>query len=723
MRKCLTVILTFVTVLLFAQQEIRLDQAKFKTGDHSEWKNPDFNDNDWPLIKSNIQWEYQGYADYDGYAWYRFHFFLPSAIKEKSLWKDSLRLLLGKVDDNDETYLNGELIGKTNGWNITREYHIATNATSLKWNAENVLAVRVQDTGGAGGIYGGNPVVSIMDIIDGIHIKLDYSGNEAAVLILNNVSKSIEGKLYATVSDPENNKVLKNINKNITLKPDETYSLPVTNNIHERLLIAATFEEAQSGKKIDISKITPYILTPAVSDLPKINGAKILGVRPASPVLYKIAATGQKPLTYTADNLPKGLTLDKVNGIISGSLPLKGNYDILLKVSNAKGKSERKFTISVGDILALTPPMGWNSWNCWGLSVSTEKVQSSAKALIDKGLIDHGWAFMNIDDGWEQPVRDNQGNVIPNNKFPDMKLLGDWLHSKGLKFGIYSSPGPTTCGGYLGSYQYELNDAASYAKWGVDYLKYDWCSYEQINGKDTTLAAYQKPYAVMRDALLKQNRDIVFSLCQYGMKNVWEWGDKVNGNCWRTTGDIEDTWESLSSIGFSQKVQHAYTKPGRWSDPDMLIVGQVGWGENLHQTRLNPDEQYTHISLWCLLSAPLLIGCDISKMDDFTVALLSNDEVIAVNQDILGKEAKQVLVTPDYQVWMKPLEDGSHAIGIFNLTEKYKSIAIKWSELGLGKSGSVSVRDLWRQKNLGAFTEQFSSKVAPHGVTFIKVSE
>lgn len=304
-----------------------------------------------------------------------------------------------------------------------------------------------------------------------------------------------------------------------------------------------------------------------------------------------------------------------------------------------------------------------------------------------------------------------------------MKLLGDWLHSKGLKFGIYSSPGPTTCGGYLGSYQYELNDAASYAKWGVDYLKYDWCSYEQINGKDTTLAAYQKPYAVMRDALLKQNRDIVFSLCQYGMKNVWEWGDKVNGNCWRTTGDIEDTWESLSSIGFSQKVQHAYTKPGRWSDPDMLIVGQVGWGENLHQTRLNPDEQYTHISLWCLLSAPLLIGCDISKMDDFTVALLSNDEVIAVNQDILGKEAKQVLVTPDYQVWMKPLEDGSHAIGIFNLTEKYKSIAIKWSELGLGKSGSVSVRDLWRQKNLGAFTEQFSSKVAPHGVTFIKVSE
>jgi hypothetical protein len=207
------------------------------------------------------------------------------------------------------------------------------------------------------------------------------------------------------------------------------------------------------------------------------------------------------------------------------------------------------------------------------------------------------------------------------------------------------------------------------------------------------------------------------------MKNVWEWGDKLNGNCWRTTGDIEDTWESLSSIGFSQKVQHQYTKPGRWSDPDMLIIGRVGWGENLHYTRLTPDEQYTHISLWCLLSAPLLIGCDISKLDAFTLNLLSNDEVLAVNQDALGKEARQAIATSAHQIWIKELEDGSHAIGLFNLSDKYETIEANWKELGLNKAGSKKVHDLWRQKDLGSFAETFVTKVAPHGVTFIKVSD
>src|ERR1019366_2667334 len=186
-----------------------------------------------------------------------------------------------------------------------------------------------------------------------------------------------------------------------------------------------------------------------------------------------------------------------------------------------------------------------------------------------------------------------------------------------------------------------------------------------------------------------------------------EWGDKVNGNCWRTTGDIEDTWESLSSIGFSQKVQHQYTKPGRWSDPDMLIVGQVGWGENLHHTRLTPDEQYTHISLWCLLSAPLLIGCDISKLDAFTLNLLSNDEVLAVNQDALGKEAKQAVATASYQIWIKELEDGSHAVGLFNLSDTYETIEVNWKDLGLNKAAAKKVHDLWRQKNLGSFAATF----------------
>ena len=628
-------------------------------------------------------------------------------------------------------YLNGTQIGQTGSfpedvkgyvtaYNQISEFHFSANDPALKWDGENVLAVRVYDGGGGGGIYGSVPFISMMDIIDGIKMNVAFSTKQNAVTLENKIQLKINGKLFISLIDPEKDSIIQKITKDIVLNPGQIFTTEVSNKNNNRSYIIATFKEQHTGKTIQVNKTVPYILTPAVSAFPKINGAKIFGVRPSSPVLYKIAATGEKPLQYAVNNLPKGLSLDSKTGVITGVLSEPGDYKMKIIVTNAKGKAERDFIIKVGEVLALTPPMGWNSWNCWGLSVSTEKVKASAQALIDKGLIDHGWTYMNIDDGWELPKRDAAGNVVTNNKFPDMKLLSDWLHSNGLKLGIYSSPGPLTCGGYLGSYQYELNDANSYNKWGIDYLKYDWCSYETIAGKDTTLAAYQKPYIVMRDALRKQPRDIVYSLCQYGMKKVWQWGHEVDGNCWRTTGDIEDTWESLSSIGFSQTEQYQYTKPGRWSDPDMLIVGMVGWGESLHPTRLTPDEQYTHISLWSLLTAPLLIGCDISKMDDFTLGLLTNDEVIAVNQDVLGREAKQILKTESYQVWMKELEDGSKAIGIFNLNDQYQKITINWSDLSLPKNQKV--RDLWRQKNEGSFTNSFSVKVSPHGVSLIKVT-
>jgi len=389
-------------------------------------------------------------------------------------------------------------------------------------------------------------------------------------------------------------------------------------------------------------------------------------------------------------------------------------------VKNNSGEAKREFLVKCGNLLALTPPMGWNSWNCWGLSVSDEKLKSSAQAMIDKGLIDHGWTYMNIDDGWEAEQRNANGEIVANKKFPNMKVLGDWLHGHGLKFGIYSSPGPKTCGGYLGSYQHEQQDATTYASWGIDYLKYDWCSYSQIANGDTTLDAYQKPYKWMQAALRSQKRDIIYSLCQYGMKNVSAWGADVDGNCWRTTGDITDTWNSLSSIGFSQGKLSQYAKPGRWNDPDMMIVGQVGWGENLHPSHLTPDEQYTHVSLWCLLSAPLLIGCDLSKLDDFTLNLLTNDEVLAIDQDPLGKQAQQVIKKDNYQVWVKELEDGNKAIGIFNLSDDYQNISFNWSEVGF--FNKQKIRDLWRQKDLGIFENSFTTKVAPHGVTLIKAT-
>ena len=428
-------------------------------------------------------------------------------------------------------------------------------------------------------------------------------------------------------------------------------------------------------------------------------------------------------MQFEAFNLPRGLKIDQNSGIISGSVDQKGEYIVTLKARNAHGEATRKLTISIGDRICLTPPMGWNSWNCWGLAVDEQKVIASARTYRNKGLMNHGWNYINIDDGWEirgdlEPKRDPQGNILTNEKFPDMKRLGDSIHQLGLKFGIYSSPGPLTCGGYTASYQHELQDAQSYARWGIDYLKYDWCSYDGI-AKDTSLAERKKPYFVMRDALATVDRDITYSLCQYGMSKVWEWGDEVGGNLWRTTGDITDTWESLKEIGFSQVANQPFARPGNWNDPDMLIVGWVGWGPSLHPTRLTPDEQYTHISLWCLLSAPLLIGCDLERLDDFTLNLLTNDEVIAIDQDVLGKQARQVIVDSHIQVWVKDLSDGGKAIGVFNLGSLTKHYSLDFEKAGLKAGGEL--RDLWRQQSLGKTKAVFDLAVPSHGVMLLKL--
>jgi alpha-galactosidase len=374
--------------------------------------------------------------------------------------------------------------------------------------------------------------------------------------------------------------------------------------------------------------------------------------------------------------------------------------------------------------------MGWNSWNCFASAVDDSKVRSAADAMVKSGLINHGWAYVNIDDCWEikpktdDPAlmgaqRNENGMINTNRKFPDMKGLSDYIHAQGLKMGIYSSPGPLTCAGYTASYQFEENDARQYAAWGIDYLKYDWCSYGRI-AKDGSLPEHQKPYKVMRDALNKVQRDIVFSLCQYGMGDVWKWGGEVGGNSWRTTGDIEDTWESMSKIGFSQAGHELYAKPGNWNDPDMLVVGKVGWGPQLHQTKLSPNEQYTHISLWCLLNSPLLIGCDMTQLDEFTESLLTNDEVLEVSQDPLGKQAAQVIKAGDLEVWAKDLEDGSKAVGLFNRGVWKSEIKVKWSDLGI--QGSKVVRDLWRQQNLGEFGDEFKVFVPRHGVMLVKIT-
>ena len=473
------------------------------------------------------------------------------------------------------------------------------------------------------------------------------------------------------------------------------------------------------------------ILTPKPSPRPRINGPKVFGVRPGNPFLFTIPATGNRPMEFSAEGLPKELTLDKSTGRITGVVNERGTYTATLKAKNALGTAAREFRIVVGDQIALTPPLGWNSWNCFASAVDDGKVRSAADAMVTSGLINHGWSYINIDDCWEikpesdDPIlmgepRNAQGMINTNKKFPGMKALSDYIHSKGLKMGIYSSPGPLTCAGFTASYQHEEKDAQQYAEWGIDYVKYDWCSYGRI-AKDNGLPELKKPYFVMRAALDRVKRDILYSLCQYGMGNVWEWGAEVGGNCWRTTGDITDTWESMSGIGFSQAGHEKYSGPGHWNDPDMLVVGKVGWGPMLHPTKLTPNEQYTHISLWCLLGSPLLIGCDMTQLDDFTLNLLTNDEVMEVSQDPLGRQASRVFKEGDLEVWAKDMEDGSKAVGLFNRGIWKSTITARWSDLGI--QGRQAVRDLWRQKELGTFEKEFTAPVPRHGVVLVKMSK
>jgi hypothetical protein len=739
MKQFLFSFLFFLPFVLSAQIDLS-GNWKFKTGDDLAWAKPETDDHAWTSISPKTIWEQQGFDNYNGYAWYRIHFKLPTSLRTQAALKDSIRILLGKIDDCDVVYLNGVKIGQTGSlpedkggyvtfWNVARKYMIAGNHPALRWDAENVLAVRAYDGGGGSGMFDlDERSFGFSDLID--YIRMDASAEsfseakndqiEKKVSLENRYSQPIEGVFTARVYYSKGKgKPGWELNKPVVLKPKEAQTFPAVFPKSERAKVVFTFTEKKTGKSRTATQETAYILTPKESPNPRINNAEVYGARPGVPFLYAITATGNQPMQYAAKGLPKGLKLDPGTGLISGSAAERGMFPVTLTATNALSSHTKVVHIIIGDNICLTPPLGWNSWNCWGLSVSDAKVKSSADAMVNSGLARHGWTYMNIDDGWEAEARNAKtGEIVPNDKFPNMKGLSDYLHARGLKMGIYSSPGTKTCGGYLGTYQHEEQDAQSWAKWGVDYIKYDWCSYELIAPKPT-LAELKKPYEVMRAALNTTSRDIVYSLCQYGMGDVWEWGDQVGGNLWRTTGDIVDTWESLSGIGFNQTKCGPHARPGHWNDPDMMIVGKVGWGESLHPTRLTPSEQYTHVSLWAMLSAPMLIGCDLSKIDEFTYNLLANDEVIAIDQDALGKQATQVIKKDDYQIWVKELSDGSRAVGIFNTGDKDRVISVNWADLGL--KGFKKVRDVWRQKDVKKFGKAYAPEVFSHGVMLVRV--
>jgi len=355
--------------------------------------------------------------------------------------------------------------------------------------------------------------------------------------------------------------------------------------------------------------------------------------------------------------------------------------------------------------LAATPPMGWNSWNHFACKVAADDVRAAADAIASNGMKDAGYVYVNIDDCW-QGDRDVQGRIRPNARFPDMKGLVDYIHSKGLKAGIYSSPGPKTCAKYEGSYQHEELDAQQYAEWGFDYLKYDWCSAERVYQHSDMIAVYKK----MHDALVRTGRPIVFSLCQYGYERVWRWGASVGGNLWRTTEDINDHYDRMSVIGFDQNGLESFAGAGHWNDPDMLEVGNGG---------MNHDEYITHMSLWVLLAAPLLAGNDLSKMSQETLDILTNKEVVAVDQDLKGQQGRRVAQEGPLEVWAKPLADGSVAVGLFNRGESVNPITVNLKDIGFRKQ--VQVRDLWQHKSLGSYEGSFTAQVPRHGAVLVKV--
>jgi alpha-galactosidase len=354
---------------------------------------------------------------------------------------------------------------------------------------------------------------------------------------------------------------------------------------------------------------------------------------------------------------------------------------------------------------APTPPMGWNSWNHFACKVTADDIRSAADAIASNGMKDAGYQYVNIDDCWEG-ARDEKGKIQPNQKFGDMKTLVDYVHQKGLKIGIYSSPGPKTCAGYEGSYGHEEQDAQQYADWGFDYLKYDWCSAEKVYRRDQMIDVYQK----MRDALTRTGRPIVFSLCQYGYGRVWTWGATVGGNLWRTTEDISDHYDRMSVIGFDQDGLESFAGPGHWNDPDMLEVGNGG---------MNHDEYITHMSLWVLLAAPLLAGNDLSKMTPETLSILTNREVVSIDQDAKGMQGHRISQEGPLEVWAKTLADGSTAVGLFNRGESTNPVTLTLKSIGV--RGSAQISDLWGHAALGSSLGTYSVEIPRHGAALIRV--
>ena len=498
-----------------------------------------------------------------------------------------------------------------------------------------------------------------------------------------------------------------------------------------------------------------YMLTPEPSPRPIINGPNVFGVRPGSSFLYTIPVSGERPMKFSASSLPEGITVDSDTGFISGTIADRSiaNYQVTLNVENASGKASKDFTIKVGEEICLTPPLGWNSWNCWSRRVSQERVLRSARAMVSKGLNNYGFTYVNIDGNWQNNTRGGKFNALEPDptRFPDIKDMFDEIHSLGLKGGIYSTPWVTSFAGGIGGssdneagdgdksmidprgtkltntiwrrvgkHSFAKNDVQQWAEWGVDYLKYDWNPHDE------------KSLVEMANELRASGRDIVYSLSNTVELSAVDLC-KTHANCWRTGGDLKDRW--ISSTNYKGRgIVDAWKShrdwqekgwrggPGHFPDADMMVVGDVNSsskGPRLEPTNLTPDEQYTHVTLWTLWAAPILLGCPVENMDAFTLNLFTNAEVLDLHQDAAAVPGVTVYNEDGLEIIVKELADGSRAIGLFNRNEVQRVVPVDWEIVGL--TGPKNIRDVWRHKDLGEFSGQFSAMVRPHGSLLLRV--
>jgi alpha-galactosidase len=366
-----------------------------------------------------------------------------------------------------------------------------------------------------------------------------------------------------------------------------------------------------------------------------------------------------------------------------------------------------------GQDLAPTPPMGWNSWNTFQTRIDEHLIESTADAMIANGMRDAGYINVNLDDGWSEKKRDANGNLVGDLKrFPNgMKVLGDYLHDRGFKFGLYNCAGTLTCAGYPGARDHEFQDAKTYASWGVDYLKFDWCHTEGMKAPE----AYKK----MHEALVASGRPIVFSICEWGSSKPWTWANGV-GQLWRTTGDIAPCWDckkkwqtGLKTLLDQQIPLAAFAGPGHWNDPDMLEVGNKG---------MTFAEWRSHFSLWCVLAAPLIAGNDVRHMTKETHDIITNSEAIALDQDPLGREGTRFRADDNGEVWYKQLSGGDWGVCLLNPTKASEQLKLSWKDLTFLNGDKYHVRDIWSAKDLGDTDTDFSGEIVSHDVALFRLT-